>query len=56
MPRPKSILWVDDEVDGLAAHVRFLQQQGFAVEQAAHGDDALGLRRRQPYSVVLLDE
>ncbi len=56
MPRPKSILWVDDEVDGLAAHRRFLEAQGFAIEQAAHGDDALALLRRQPYSVVLLDE
>src|SRR2546425_836815 len=56
MPRPKSILWVDDEVDGRAAHRRFLEAQGFAVEQAAHGDDALALLRRRPYSVVLLDE
>jgi DNA-binding response OmpR family regulator len=56
MPRPKSILWVDDEVDGLAAHRRFLEDQGFAVTQAAHGDDALAMLRRQPYSVVLLDE
>jgi len=56
MPRPKSILWVDDEVDGLAAHRRFLEQQGFAVAQAAHGDDALAMLRRQPYSIVLLDE
>src|SRR2546425_12995426 len=56
MPRPKTILWVDDEVDGLTAHRRFLEQQGFAVEQAAHGDDALALLRRQPFSVVLLDE
>lgn len=56
MPRPKSILWVDDEIEGLAAHRRFLEGQGFAVEQAAHGDDALALLRRRPYSVVLLDE
>ncbi|MBI1966458.1 MAG: response regulator [Gemmatimonadetes bacterium] len=56
MPRPKSILWVDDEVEGLAPHRRFLESQGFAVAQAAHGDDALALLRRQPYSVVLLDE
>ncbi len=56
MPRPKSILWVDDEVEGLAAHRRFLETQGFTVEQAAHGDDAIALLRRQPYSVVLLDE
>src|SRR6266853_5556918 len=56
MPRSKSILWVDDEIEGLAAHRRFLEGQGFTVEQAAHGDDALALLRRQPYSVVLLDE
>lgn len=56
MPRPKSILWVDDEIEGLAPHRQFLEAQGFAVAQAAHGDDALELLRRQPYSVVLLDE
>src|SRR5947199_8659316 len=56
MPRPKSILWVDDEIDGLAAHRRFLETQGFTVASAAQGDDALALLRRQPYSVVLLDE
>jgi len=56
MPRPKSILWVDDEVQSLEAHRRFLESQGFAVAQAVHGDDALALLRRQPYSVVLLDE
>ncbi|HXV85463.1 MAG TPA: response regulator [Gemmatimonadales bacterium] len=56
MARPKTILWVDDEVESLAAHVLFLREQGFAVEQAAHGDDALALLRGQPYGVVLLDE
>src|SRR5213593_65518 len=56
MPRPKSILWVDDEIDALAPHRRFLETQGFTVASAAHGDDALALLRRQPYSVVLLDE
>src|SRR5436309_230695 len=56
MVRPKTILWVDDEVDGLAAHRRFLEDQGFTVAAAAHGDDALALLRRQPYSIVLLDE
>ena len=31
MPHPKTILWVDDEVEGLEAHRRFLEEQGFAV-------------------------
>ncbi|HET8650367.1 MAG TPA: response regulator [Gemmatimonadales bacterium] len=56
MPRPKSILWVDDEVESLTSHVLFLQEQGFAVDTATHGDDALVLLQRQPYGVVLLDE
>ena len=56
MARPKSILWVDDEVEGLAAHRHFLETQGFTVSSAAHGDDALALLRREAYSVVLLDE
>ncbi|HUL69139.1 MAG TPA: response regulator [Gemmatimonadales bacterium] len=56
MARPRSILWVDDEVESLTSHVLFLEQQGFMVERAAHGDDALVLLQRQPYGVVLLDE
>src|SRR5438128_5810692 len=56
MVRPKTILWVDDEVEGLAAHRRFLEDQGFTVAAAAHGGDGLALLRRQAYSIVLLDE
>lgn len=56
MPRPKTILWVDDEIELLAAHRTFLEERGFAVEAAAHGDDALQLLQRRPYGVVLLDE
>ena len=56
MPRPKRILWVDDEVETLTSHTMFLEQQGFTVDKAAHGDDALVLLQRQPYGVVLLDE
>jgi DNA-binding response OmpR family regulator len=56
MPRPKSILWVDDEVESLTSHILFLQEQGFAVETAAHGDDAIVLLQRGNYGVVLLDE
>ncbi|HEU4588642.1 MAG TPA: response regulator [Gemmatimonadales bacterium] len=56
MTRPKSILWVDDEVESLTSHILFLQEQGFAVETATHGDDALVLLQRQNYGVVLLDE
>ena len=56
MPRPRSILWVDDEVESLTSHIMFLEEQGFRVEPVANGDDALVLLQRQPYGVVLLDE
>lgn len=56
MPRPRTVLWVDDEIDSLDAHVLFLKEQGYQVEQAAHGDDAIALLQRRPYGVVLLDE
>ena len=56
MPRPKSILWVDDEAESLTSQVLFLEEHGFSVERTAHGDDALVLLQRQPYGVVLLDE
>ncbi len=44
MARPKTVLWVDDEVESLAAHVLFLEEQGYEVECTAHGDDAGGDR------------
>ena len=56
MPRPRSILWVDDEVESLGSHVLFLQDQGFTVDTASNGDDALVMLQRQPYGAVLLDE
>ena len=56
MPRPRSILWVDDEIESLTSHVMFLEEQGFSVDTSAHGDDALVMLQRQPYGVVLLDE
>ncbi len=56
MTRPRTVLWVDDEIESLEAHALFLQEHGFAVERAANGDDALALLRRQGYGVILLDE
>jgi CheY-like chemotaxis protein len=54
--RPRSILWVDDESESLESHRRFLAEQGYVVEWASHGDDALEMLRRQTYGVVLVDE
>lgn len=56
MTRSKTVLWIDDEVEALEAHARFLEEQGYVVELIAHGDDALALLRSRSYGVILLDE
>lgn len=54
--RARTVLWVDDEVESLESHRRFLTDHGFEVTAVAHGDDALELLRRGPWGVVLVDE
>lgn len=56
MSRPRTILWVDDEIETLDSQMLFLRQQGFTVEGAANGDDALAMLRKQSFGVILLDE
>jgi len=56
MTRPKTVLWVDDEADSLAAHVLYLEENGYRVETATHGDDALALLQGKSYGIILLDE
>ena len=56
MGRPKSVLWVDDEVESLGAHVLFLEEHGYAVEISADGTQALKLlAARGCFDVILLD-
>ena len=52
----KTILWVDDEIDLLAAHIIFLKDKGYNVMQASNGDDALELVSKEGIDLILLDE
>ncbi len=52
----KRILWVDDEIELLKAHLLLLREKGYDVETATNGEDAVDLVRRQAYDLVLLDE
>ena len=36
-----NILWVDDEIELLRAHVVLLRDKGYAVETATNGEDAI---------------
>jgi DNA-binding response OmpR family regulator len=51
-----SILWVDDEIDLLKAHIIYLQQKGYTVITATNGNDAIDLVTSERFDLVLLDE
>ncbi|MCK4371691.1 MAG: response regulator, partial [candidate division Zixibacteria bacterium] len=50
------ILWVDDEIDSLKAHLIFLEKKGFSLSTAMSGDDAVALVQKESFDLVLLDE
>ncbi len=50
------ILWVDDEIDLLKAHIFFLEKKGYQVSTANNGVDALDMIDKTLYDVVFLDE
>lgn len=50
------ILWTDDEIDLLRAHIIFLQEKGFEVVTANNGTDAIELVRNDFFDIIFLDE
>ncbi len=50
------IIWVDDEMESLEAHRRFLEQKGYALKTFTNGYDALEFIVTNPPDLVLLDE
>lgn len=50
------LLWVDDEIELLRAHVMLLREKGYEVDTATNGDDALEMVRAKEYGLVFLDE
>ncbi|MBQ5909492.1 MAG: response regulator, partial [Bacteroidaceae bacterium] len=50
------LLWVDDEIDLLKAHLLFLEKKNYEVTTASNGNDALDLCRAQRFDLILLDE
>jgi|GEM_PF-1070344 len=51
-----AILWVDGEIEFLRAHIRYLEQRGYAVDRASSLATAMDMLRGCPYALVLLDE
>ncbi len=50
------LLWVDDEIELLKAHVLFLEKKGYEVDSVTNGFDALERCAEQAYDLILLDE
>ncbi|MEO0899487.1 MAG: bifunctional response regulator/alkaline phosphatase family protein [Bacteroidota bacterium] len=50
------ILWVDDEIDLLKAHMMYLRDKEYEVEAVSNGIDALELVKKENFDVVFLDE
>lgn len=50
------ILWADDEIELLRAHILFLESKGYQVTRVTNGADAVAAVTNGPFDVVLLDE
>jgi CheY-like chemotaxis protein len=56
MKNGKKLLWVDDEIELLRPHIRFLSDKGYNVDTATNGEDAISMVKREVYDLVFLDE
>ena len=54
--RKINILWVDDEIDFLKAHILFLEKKNYVVTKCTNGADAINLVQEQNFDIVFLDE
>ena len=50
------LLWVDDEIELLKAHIIFLEKKGYEVVTVSNGTDAIDLCKQQTFDLILLDE
>ncbi|MDD5731062.1 MAG: response regulator [Candidatus Omnitrophica bacterium] len=54
-PNPKAVLLIDDDLLVLKTLARFLKNQGYQVELAGSGEEALEKACRQEFSLVIAD-
>ncbi len=51
-----TVLWVDDEIEHLQSHIRFLEKLGYTVHTARSGETALDILGRERIDIVLMDQ
>ena len=56
MAKNGTLLWIDDEIELLRAHILFLKGKDYEVDTATNGRDALDRCREHNYDLILLDE
>ena len=50
------LLWVDDEIELLKAHILFLEKKGYEVVTVSNGSDAIDQVRQHTFDLIMLDE
>ncbi|MGM9704819.1 MAG: PglZ domain-containing protein [Prevotella sp.] len=50
------LLWVDDEIELLKAHIIFLEKKGYEVITVSNGTDAIDKCMQNAFDLILLDE
>ena len=50
------ILWVDDEIEHLIAHIIFLEKKGYEVVTVTNGPDAIEQCKQRNFDIIMLDE
>lgn len=50
------LLWADDEIELLKAHILFLEKKGYEVVTVSNGTDAIDQCQQRTFDLVLLDE
>lgn len=51
-----TVLWVDDEIQHLRSHIRFLEKRNYSVLTAHSGQQALDVLRENQVDIVLMDQ
>ena len=51
-----NILWVDDEIELLKAHILFLEKKGYDVTTVSNGADAIDQCHQHTFDLIMLDE
>ncbi|MBL4905717.1 MAG: response regulator, partial [Flavobacteriaceae bacterium] len=54
--RKIEILWVDDEIDLLKAHILFLEKKNYSISTSTNGTDAIELVDETNFDIIFLDE